>query len=712
MQYAIVRTREGPLPMPLPADLAANRLLSRWVTIETDGTVTLRAGKVEIGQGITTALAQILADQLAVDFSRVRVVAVSTDSSPNEQITAGSRSLEDAGSAVRQVGAEIRALFAAAAARHLGSPVSRVVDGEIFAENGEKTSYWELRDEVSLETEATGEAVPVRERQSVGTSAPRIDLPDKIAGRPRFLHDLRPDGVLFGRVVRPPSRAAKLEKLDDEPARELAGVVEIVRDGSFLGVIAEREEVAIAAAELLREHTLWDEQPTLPVNLEEFLLSTETDDVEMSVRGATAEKETMTATYSRPYLAHASMGPSSAMARWDDDRVEVWSHTQGPYLLRTDLARAFELPPENVVVRHVEGAGCYGHNGADDAAFDAALLAQAVPGRPVHVVWSRADELAWAPLGAAMAVRLAASTGPDGQISSWQQDVYSNGHVTRPGPFPTPPLLGAAHRAGGTPIPVAVDPPYARGGGSDRNSVPLYDLPNHRVTKHRLLEMPLRTSSLRSLGAYLNIFAIESFVDELAATAGIDPVAYRLLHLRDDRAVDVVRAAAAAAGWADREEAEFRGYGFGFARYSNHGAYCAAVAQVHAESSVRVEKLTLAVDAGLVVNPDGLRNQIEGGAIQSTSWTVKEAVTFDRSRVTSDDWETYPILRFSEVPQVEITVVDRPELPSLGAGECAQGPVAAAIANALCDATGIRVRRLPLTPDHIIAAIDETPTRG
>jgi len=378
----------------------------------------------------------------------------------------------------------------------------------------------------------------------------------------------------------------------------------------------------------------------------------------------------------------------------------LWCHSQGVYQLRRDICRALGVAIDQVTAHHVEGAGAYGHNGADDAAFDAVLLARAVNGRPVQVVWSRADELGWAPFGAAMAVRVEADLDAAGEVVAWRHDLYSNGHVSRPGFFDVPALLGNQLRTGVAP-PVSTDPPYAGGGGSERNSVPLYTFASKHVVKHRLLEMPLRTSSLRALGAYANVFAIESFVDELALRAGADPVEYRLRHLADDRARAVITAAADAAGWAGRGE----GWGFAFARYSNHGAYCAVVAQVEAETSVHVRRLTLAVDAGAVISPDGLRNQVEGGAVQSTSWTVKEQVRFDRSRVTSTDWESYPILRFSEVPAVDVVVVDRPDQPSLGAGETAQGPTAAAIANALHSALDIRVRDLPLTPANIIAAM-------
>ena len=682
----------------IPANLATNPLLSQWISVNADGTIDVRCGKVELGQGILSALAQIVADELDVAYDRIRMVPVTTDSSPDEALTAGSMSIEHSGAALRQVGAEVRAVFLAAAAKLLGTSDLSVVDGVI---NG-SASYWDLLDDVDLRVEATGAVSPkpVAERRVVGTSPGRLDIPDKVYGRPRFIHDLSLPGMLYGRVVRPPSRGATLVSLDSSAAAALDGV-EVVRDGDFLGVIATREEIALRAAGLLRCE--WAEEDSLPDvdALPDFLMSRPTEDVVL-VDESTSDDgvTTVGATYSRPYLAHASMAPSCGVARWDGDKLELWTHSQGVYHLRRDICRALGVAIDQVTLHHVEGAGAYGHNGADDAAFDAVLLARAVNGQPVQVVWSREDELGWAPFGAAMAVHIEADLSAAGDVVAWRHDIYSNGHVSRPGLFGVPSLLGAQLRTG-TPPPLSMDPPFAGGGGSERNSVPLYTFPGRRVTKHRLLEMPLRTSSLRSLGAYANVFAIESFVDELAVRAGADPVAYRLRHLADERARAVITAAADAAGWADRGD----GWGFAFARYSNHGAYCAVVAEVEAETSVRVRRLTLAVDAGAVISPDGLRNQVEGGAIQSTSWTVKEQVRFSRSRVVSTDWESYPILRFSEVPAVEVVIVDSGDQPSLGAGETAQGPTAAAIANAVHSALGIRVRHLPLSPANIIAAM-------
>ncbi|HEX5297278.1 MAG TPA: molybdopterin cofactor-binding domain-containing protein [Streptosporangiaceae bacterium] len=743
------------MSIALPPSLAANPRLGDWLRVRPGGVeggvveggvVEVRPGKVELGQGVLTALAQVAAEELDVSLGRVRMMPAVTGLSPDEGYTAGSMSVQYSGAALRLVCAEARGLYLAAAAARLGVAQDKltVADGEFGAPDGRATSYWELADDGLLDRPATGgyPPKPVSAYRLVGTSAPRLDLPDKVAGRPQYAHDLSPDGLCYGRVVRPPSRGASLTGLDATAALALPGVLTVVRDGSFLGVVAEREEVALRAADRLRAGAVWDRRPTLPDagDLPAFLMSAPAETTVLAEAGeppapglAAASHE---ATYHRPYLAHAAMGPSAATALaradrstsarasarsgdqtdgQDAPRLHVWSHTQGVYQLRAELARALRLAPSDITVTHVAGAGCYGHNGADDAALDAALLALAVPGRPVQVVWSRADELGWAPFGAAAVVRLAAATDPAGNVLSWRHEIWGNGHSTRPGSNPAGPaaLLAASHRAGGADIEPAAEPPMARGGGAGRNAVPPYDFPAHQVVNHRLLEMPLRTSALRSLGAFLNVFAAESFLDELAAAAGRDPVEYRLSGLADPRARAVVEAAARRSGWADwpSQPEESAGHGIGFARYKNTAAYCAVVAEVTAVAEVRVRRLTIAVDAGLIINPDGAANQVEGGAIQAVSWTLKEQVRFDRYGVTSDTWETYPILRFSEVPIVDVELLPGRGNPSLGIGEAAQGPTAAAIGNAVCDALGVRVRTLPLTEESVVAAMEAQEAR-
>jgi CO/xanthine dehydrogenase Mo-binding subunit len=685
----------------IPPSLAANPKLATWIGLDVPGSVLVRVGKVELGQGILTALAQIAADELDVCLDRIMMRAVDTAYSPDEGPTTGSMSVQSSGAALRQACAEVRALLLAAARAKSGIKHLLVTDGTIHdASSSFSISYWELG--VSLNRDADGSATPKSPAAIASASPPRLDLPDKLTGRPRFIHDLELPGQLYGRVVRPPSPAATLTDLSTV---DIAGTV--VRDGSFLGVVAEREEHAVRAAKTLASAAHWAEHDSLSDvdNLAEWLRGQPAEAVPVvddpPVPGAVEE---ITASYSRPYLAHGSIAPSCALALWQGDEVTVWTHSQGPYRLRWAIASVLGLPEERVVVRHVEGAGCYGHNGADDVAFDAVLLARAVPGRPVQVVWSRADELGWAPLGAPMMVELRAGLDAQGNLVSWRADGYGPGHTTRPGYSGCHGLLAATHIEGGTPLAPALEPsPPA--GGLTRNAVPYYDIPSRTITGHRLLAMPLRTSALRSLGAHLNVFAIESMIDELAARAGRDPVEYRLAHLSDERARDVLSAAATAAGWERSQKRESFGRGVAFARYKNTGAYCAVVAEVEAVHELKVRRLTIAADVGRVISPDGVRNQLEGGAVQSTSWTLFEQVRFDRRAVTSTDWERYQILRFPDAPAVHIELIDRPDQPSLGAGEATQGPTSAAIANALRDVLGVPVRDLPLTPATIAAAL-------
>jgi CO/xanthine dehydrogenase Mo-binding subunit len=671
----------------LPRDLALNPMLSQWITVHPDGTIDLRVGKVELGQGIVTALAQLAADELEVGIDAIRMLPAGSDS-PDEGLTAGSLSITNAGPAVRLAAANVRARFRAAA------------DKNAF-------SYADLAGSVDLHVRADPD-VPLRSadaRSLTGTDVPRLDLPDKIFGRPRYIQDLRPPGLLFGRVIRPPSPGARLISAADD----LDGLT-VVRDGSFLGVIGPDEAAVVRAAERFRSSATWREHDTLPDEneLDKYLRAGPHEDIAVVDDAAEAppDDRRLAASYSRPFLAHASMAPSCGIAVWPaPDRVEVHSHSQGVLPLGQAIAAAVGLDPGQVRVEHAENAGCYGHNAADDAAFDAVLLARAVPGRPVQVLWSRQDELTWSPFGSAMTADVSATLSAAGTVSSWGYDVYSQGHTARPGYAGVPGLLAATTLATPASYPAAVDPPAAAGYGSTRNALPGYDLPRRRVTGHRLLTTPIRSSAMRALGAYLNVFAIESFMDEAALATGTDPLEFRLAHLSDPRGRRVLQIAAETAGWG-RVLPDGVGLGLGYARYKGRGAHCAVVAEVEAEAQISVRRLTIAVDVGRVVNPDGVRNQIEGGAVQSASWTLTERVRFDRRRVTSDTWESYPILRFSQVPAVAVTIVDSGEQTSAGAGEAAQGPTAAAIGNAVAAALGVRVRDLPITTEAVVAAID------
>jgi CO/xanthine dehydrogenase Mo-binding subunit len=407
---------------------------------------------------------------------------------------------------------------------------------------------------------------------------------------------------------------------------------------------------------------------------------------------------------------HASIGPSAAVAHEVDGSLTIWTHTQGVSILRLAIAQALKLPPEKVRLVHVEGPGCYGHNGADDVAFDAALVARALPGTPVHLQWSREDEHAWEPYGSAMVVELEASLDRAGAVVDWSHETRSHTHMNRAIPYSerTSGLIAARHREAPM-TPPTPRPALAHHAGIHRNADPLYTFPRRRVVKHFLSGAPLRTSALRGLGAYANVFALESFMDEVALAAGVDPVEFRLRYLDDPRARDVIRAAADRLGWraAARPARSGRGRGLAFARYKNVKSWCAVAVELSvddATAAIRLERAAIAADAGQIVDPDGLTNQLEGGFVQSASWTLHEEVRFDRERVTSVDWDSYPILRFDEVPEIETVLLDRPGEPWLGAGEASQGPTGAAIANAVFDATGLRVRDLPLVPERLRAA--------
>jgi nicotinate dehydrogenase subunit B len=710
----VTKPASSPSAPKLPVSLAANPVLSSWVRFSADGHVTVSPGKVEIGQGIVTALAQIAADELDVDIGRVQMVRATTAGSPNEGVTSGSLSVQQSGRAIRQACAEIRQIFLGVAADRLGVDIDalEIKDGTIAGPGNIRTSYWELAGDVSLDREATPGAVPKRStrRTLAGSSVQRVDIPDKVFAHRRFIHDQPLPGMLHGRVLRSELSAAKLVDLPDDRARVVAGLVAIVRDGNFAGVVSETEDGVEAALKAIRKSATWSAGATLPDEsaLAEWLKAqpAEPTIIDNKTASGTVEKtRTMRRQYSRPYLAHASIAPSCAMAQWTQDRVQVWTHSQGVYFLRADLALVLKLPIENITVEHMEGAGCYGHNGADDVALDAVLLAKAAGGRPVRVQWSRQDEMSQAPFGAAMAIEIEADLDAQGEIIDWRHSIWSNGHTARPGRAAQPALLAATELANPHPRYIATNPPQANGGGADRNSIPLYDFPSWRIECHRLLTMPIRTSALRTLGAQGNVFAIESFLDELATERGEDPVAFRLRHLRDTRAQDVIRAAARRANWKPDKRTGV-GYGVGFARYKNTGAYCAVVAEVEGAEDISVKRLTIAVDVGEAINPDGVANQIEGGAIQATSWVLKERVRFDKERITSNTWSAYPILRFSEVPEVQVELIARPDMEPLGAGEAAHGPVTAAIANAVFDALGVRVRNLPITRDGLIAAME------
>jgi len=705
-------------PRPqLPGSLNNNRMLDGWLRINADGTVTVFTGKVELGQGILTALAQIAAEELDIACERVEMISADTSRSPDEGMTAGSQSVENSGTALRFAAAEAREMLLQLAAARLGVPADKlaVSDGTVSA-GAMQATYWELVKSVDLKREATARARPKSpaSHRIVGKSIKRRDIPNKVSGAAAYVQDIRLPGMLFGRVVRPSAPGSRLENCDEAAVRAMPGVVAVVRDGSFLAVAAEREEQAIKAANALRTSAKWTAGIALPPQgsalFEHLQKLPARDSVVNSKVGAPSAGgpvTTIEAKYTRPYQCHASIGPSCAVAQVKDGKLTVWTHSQGVYPLRQHLARVMRIPEASIVAVHVEGSGCYGHNGADDVACDASLVARATGGRPVKLQWMREDEFGWEPYGSAMVMKLQARVDASGQVVDWQHETWSHPHSTRPGGAGSNLLAGWEIA---NPVPMGAPINGAQpAGAADRNAVPLYVFPNQRIILHYLPEMPLRTSALRTLGAYANVFALESFIDELAVAANADPVEFRLRHMKDPRARAVIEAAAGKAGWqAGRKGDGARGRGIGFAQYKNLAAYVAVVADVEVDrrtGNVRVVKTVAAVDAGLIINPDGVVNQIEGGIIQSTSWSLKESVRYDERRVQTRSWADYPILTFSEVPAVDVVLLNRPEERSLGTGEGSQGPTVAAIANAIANATGTRLRDLPFTRDKVKAAL-------
>ena len=713
---ALAQAPAGDKPR-LPGDLNSVRKIGAWIQINADKTVTLLIGKVELGQGILTAVAQICADELDIDWKQLKVVSGDTALVPNEGVTAGSFSMPNCGPAVRQASAEARKIMLDLAAEKLKVTADKlsVKDGIVSAPGAGSVSYWDLAVGQALEREATGAVKPkaAKDYRYVGKDVPRLDIPAKMLGEEIFVHELRPKGMLYGQVTRPPTYKAKLASLDSSAVEKMPGVVKVVRSGSFLGVIAEREEQANAAAQALFHAAKWDVEKGLPGNdgMPDWLTTTKPARIIETKKqpraGGDPAVKTMEATYYRPYHMHASIGTSAAVATMGADGVmTIQTHSQSVFETAEAIAKMLGLEVSKVRCQHVQGSGCYGHNMADDAAADAALLAAAMPGKPIRLQYTREGEHRWEPYGSAMVMKAKAGLDKDGNVLDWDLHLWSTPHGTRPNKNPGN-LLSARYLE----KPFAIPTPQNNGGpnfAADRNAIALYDFPGHNVLTHFITEMPLRVSSTRGLGAYANVFAIESFIDELAVAAGVDPVQYRLRFMKDERARDVIVKAAELFGWDKWKKREGRGRGIGFAKYKNIAGYCAVALEVEVNKRngrIRVLRAAAAADSGHIVSPDGVRNQIEGGLIQSLSWTLKEEVKFDDTGVTSQDWASYPILTFNEVPSIEVALIDRPGAPFLGTGEASQGPTGAALANAAFDAVGVRFRRLPLTPDRVKAGL-------
>ena len=697
--------------MTLPAPLALSPLVADWIRV-AGRRVEVLTGRVELGQGNLTALLQIAAEELDVDPADCVIIGGDTTLTPDEGFTSGSLSIAVGGMALRLAASAARHILLAEAARLLQANANDLAidNGRIVRDGMDaELDLWSVARTANLDVPVADRAAPKTpgERRLAGTSLARIDLAARVAGHP-FVHDLAFEGLLHGRPVHPPSLSATLAALDLDGLRARPGVIAVVRDGAFVGVVAGTEIEAIRAARWAASRADWqdrNEAPSDPVRA----IAASQEPIEMvHATGdiAAAAGEAFETRVSRPYLSHASIGPSAAAARWDGGRLAVWTQSQGVYPLRAALAQVFRMEPSAIEVHHRPGAGCYGHNGADDVALDAALMAKCVPGRPVLVTWSRADEFGCAPLGPAMVTTARAVLGEDRRITAMEVVANSAPHGNRPGRGGSPNLRAAAYLSIPFPPPRSADVPLSSGGGADRNAVPLYAIPNLSIAKRVVHELPYRTSSLRSLGSFVNVLAIETLMDDMAQACGEDPARFRLRHLDDARARAVVEAAVEGAGDPfDASMPDGAGWGLGFARYKNTAAYCAVMARIEVDEDVAVTEVHAAVDTGEIINPDGVTNQIEGGILQSISWTLKEAIRFSGRTVATQSWDDYPILRFSDVPAVTVRLIERRDAPPLGCAEAAQGPTAAALANAVRRAVGVRVHDLPLTRDAIIAAL-------
>jgi nicotinate dehydrogenase subunit B len=696
-----------------PGPLNENPTLARWISFPAYGKVAVNSGRVEIGQGVLTAMAQIAADELDVAMSRIELHSGDTGLTPNEGYTAGSQSMQFGGVAMRQACADVRALFLDQAAKVIGCPATElsIRDGSVLRNGGATDQdYWTLAGAVDLNRKATGmgKLKALAEMRYIGKSAARLDLPDKVFGHAIFIHDMQLPGMVHARVVRQLNRGATIGAINEKAIKRAAKApVEFVRNGNFLAIVGRDETAVDLAAAAALNAVSW-QNVEVPTALQAKASSLQQQPYVDRAFGALEAGEPQgrqhfEATYSRGYLAHASISPSCGLAEYRDGHLTVWTHCQGVFPLRSALAKALGLDTAKISVHHVQGSGCYGHNGADDAAADAAIVAMQMPGEPIRVRWRREEEFVYEPKTPAMIVKVRALLDEAGKPTDWTQEIWSPTHSKRPGAGGV--LLGAVALPNPMPEPLPNDVPEASGGGATRNGEPLYDIGAKRILHHLITDAPVRTSALRGLGAMPNVFAAECCIDELAARAGQDPVAYRLSIMSDKRACAVIEKVAAMAKWNPKEPGgDGTGRGIAFARYKNKAAYSAVVVELAVDLEIRLRHVWCATDAGLVVNPDGAINQLEGGIIQSASWVLKEQVHFDNG-VASFDWETYPVLKFSEVPEIDIELLNTKDEVPLGVGEVTVGPTAAAIGNAVSHALGARIRDLPFTRERIMASL-------
>jgi len=720
---------------PGPGDYLDPKELDSWLAVMQDGSITMFTGKVDIGTGTRTALAQIVAEELDVPFHRVTMAMGDTAKTVDQGRTVGSNTIPRGGPQLRQAAAAARGELLKLASNRLGAPVEQltVMDGVVTVSGKpeKKISYGDLigGKRFNVKITATGyqaamvvaadvKAKSYKDYKIVGTSVPRVDLPPKFTGEYTYTPDFRVPGMLHGRPVRPYTAVAKPLKVDQSSIAHIPGVVKVVQEGSFVGVVAETEWAAIQAAKALK--VTWSKPQTqMPANREAVdtyltdtkpvreLTATKRGDVDAAFSQAS---KTLNATYRWPFQNHGMMLPSCAVADVRGDKATIWTGAQGPFTTRDRVSIMMKVAKKNVEVRYVEASGCYGRLTADDAAEDAVLMSRAV-GKPVRVQWMRADEQVWDPKGPQQLTVVRAAIDAQGKVMAWDYLDRSFPWTESQG---TPQL---AERQIGIEPTNSGNPNGAGGGGE------IYDFEHMKIESKTIPwmfaePMPLRTASLRSPGEPPRVFATESFIDEIAAELRMDPVQFRLAYLKNDKRIsEALRTVAEKSGWTERPShasvsTEKILKGRGVAVDQRGGSIPAVVADVEVDTStgkVRVTRITMAYDCGLIINPDGVKNQIEGNIMQGVSRTLLEEVNFDATGVKSVDWATYPVLRFEDVPEVEIHLINRPELPATGAAETPIVVIPAVIANAIFDAAGVRLREIPFTPERVLNALKAKP---
>jgi CO/xanthine dehydrogenase Mo-binding subunit len=692
-----------------------------FLAIHRDGTVTMYTGKVDLGTGIRIALPQMVAEELDVSLEKVKLVEGDTALTPDQGPTWGSLSVQIAGVQLRQAAATARKALIEMAVQKLSMPSAdlAVKDGVIFvrAEPHRRVGYVELIGDKSFELKVDKDA-PLKNPKDhtiVGQPMPRPDVPGKVTGTHTYMQDFRVPGMVHARVVRPPAIGATLVAVDETSVKPIKGA-RVVRQGSFLAVVAESEWAAVKAARALK--ATWSQWEGLPEQskLWEHVRATKVakDDVAVD-RGdpkaaiAGAAKR-LKATYDFAVHTHGSMGPACAVADVKGGKAEIWSPSQAPHWLRKEVAAVLQVDPNAVHIQYLDGAGCYGRNGHEDATCDAALISKLI-GKPVRVQWMREDEHGWDPKGPPTLVEITAGLDPQGNIVGWDSELW----VPKADLTEWPRTLAAT--LAGIPQTDAINP-----GNVHRNLDPSYPFAHQKAVAHRLDSTPFRPSWIRTPGRMQNTYANEVFIDECAAAAGADPVEYRLRYLTDPRGIAVLRAAASMAQWdvrpsprRDESGSIARGRGIAYVKYENVRTYCAGVAEVEVNKqtgAIRCTRFHVAHDCGQIINPDGVRSQIEGQIIQTVSRTLKEELKWNRSRVTSVDWASYPILRFPEVPEVHMDLINRPSEPPWGVGEPAACLPPPAISNAVFDAIGVRLRSVPFTPSKLTAALKGSASRA